>query len=240
MLQVLARPEINSLQDLNGKKISVVPKGSIVPTVLKTLGVEIEEVNLTLPDSIQQMRTGTIQATACFCSVPIPAYAAVSSDLGFKLLELPYIPALEESYLPASLSGEIYPSLIAKGSKVQTIGSNVLLITYNWTPGTERYKRIEKFVDGLFANFDKLRRPPRHPAWRDVNISASIRGWQRFSAAQRWLDRQAAELAAKAPTGSIDPDYARAQAAKAAPHDRSEQERLFKEFLEWSRRQPKR
>ena len=109
MLQVLARPEPSSLKDLNGKKVNVFPKGSVIPIVLKTLGVEIEEVNLSIPDGIQQMRTGEVHATACFCSVPIPAYAAVSSDLGFKLLELPYTAALEESFLPASLSSETYP-----------------------------------------------------------------------------------------------------------------------------------
>ena len=240
MLQVLARPEPSSLKDLNGKKINVFPKGSVIPILLKTLGVEIEEVNLSIPDGIQQMRTGEVHATACFCSVPIPAYAAVSSDLGFKLLEVPYTAALEESFLPASLSSETYPTLIARGSRVQTLGTHLLLVTYNWAPGTDRYRKVEKFVDAFFSQLDKLRQPPRHPAWRDVNIAATVPGWQRFAAAQRWLDRQAAEAAAKAPPSGIDPALARAQAANAAPYDRAEQERLFKEFLEWSRRQPKR
>jgi len=153
MLQVLARPEINSLKDLNGKKMNVLPKGSVVPIVLKALGVEIEEVNLTIPDGIQQMRTGEVYATACVCSVPIPAYAAVSSDLGFKLLEVPYIAAFEASFLPASLSSETYPNLIAKGSRVQTLGTHLLLVAYNWAPGTDRYKKLEKFVEGFFSSF---------------------------------------------------------------------------------------
>ena len=223
MLQVLARPESSSLKDLNGKKMNVFPKGSVIPIVLKALGVEIEEVNLSIPDGIQQMRTGEVHATACFCSVPIPAYAAVSSDLGFKLLEVPYTAALEESFLPASLSSETYPTLIARGSRVQTIGTHLLLVTYNWAPGTDRYRKVEKFVDAFFSQLDKLRQPPRHPAWRDVNIAATVPGWQRFAAAQRWLDRQAAEAAAKAPPSGIDPALARAQAANAAPHDRGEQ-----------------
>jgi uncharacterized protein len=242
MLQLLARPGINSLKDLHGKKVNILPKGSIVPIVLKRAGVEIEEVNLSLVDAIDKMRTGEIYATACVCSVPIPAYLSVSSDLGFKLLEVPYIEALEESYLPASLSSETYPNLIAKGSKVETVGSNLVLFTYNWTPGTERYRKIERFVNAFFSNFDKLRQPPRHPAWRDVNFSATIRGWQRFPAAQKWLDRQAAEAAAKAKAapGDIDVTHARALAAKEAPHDAAEQERLLKEFLDWSRKRPKR
>jgi TRAP-type uncharacterized transport system substrate-binding protein len=237
MLQLLARPEINSLKELHGKKVNILPKGSIIPSILKALGVEIVELNLTIPDGIEQMRAGNISANACVCSVPIPAYRNVSSELRFKLLEIPYVEALEESYLPASLPSETYPNLIEKGSKVQTVGSHLLLVTYNWAPGTDRYRKLEKFVDAFFSKFDKLRQPPRHPSWREVNVSASIRGWQRFAAAQHWLDRKAAE--AKGAPASIDPALARAHAARAAGGDVAEQERLFKEFMEWSRKRPR-
>jgi hypothetical protein len=55
--------------------------------------------------------------------------------------------------------------------------------------------------------------------------------------AKQWLDRQAAE----APARGLEVAKVRAQAAKeATPHDTSDQERLFKEFLEWSRQRPKR
>ena len=238
MLQVLALAEISSLKDLHGKKVNILPKGSVVPRILKALGVEIDEVNLTIPDGIEQMRSGKIYATACVCSVPIPAYRSLSSDLGFKLLEVPYIDAIEESYLPASLSSETYPNLIAKGSKVQTVGSQLVLITYNWALGTDRHKRIGKFAHGFLTKFDKLKEPPRHPSWREVNVAANLRGWQRFSTAQQWINRQKAEAAAKekAPSSGIDIKQAHEQAAKAAPHDAAEQERLFQEFLEWRKR----
>jgi hypothetical protein len=123
---------------------------------------------------------------------------------------------------------------------VQTIGTSTVLITYNWAPGTERYRKIEKFVNAFFANLDRLRKPPHHPTWKEINIGATIRGWPRFAAAQQWLDRQAAEAAAKAPPPGSDLKQARAQEAQAAPRDTTEQERLFKEFLEWSNSRPRR
>jgi TRAP-type uncharacterized transport system substrate-binding protein len=238
MLQVLGRPEVNSLEDLSGKKVNVYPKGSVASSVFKTLGLQIEEVNLAIPDSVQQMRAGQIYASACVCSVPVPAFAGVGPETGFKVLEVPYAAALEESFLPASLSGETYPNQIAKGAKVQTIGTQLLLVSYNWAPGTDRYRKIEKFTDAFFTKFDRMRQPPRHPSWREVNLSASIRGWQRFPAAQQWLDRQLAE--ARRTSAGVDPALARAQAARAAGGNAAEQERLFKEFMEWSRRQPRR
>jgi hypothetical protein len=182
------------------------------------------------------MRTGQVYASACVCSVPIPLFSAVSADTGFKVLEIPYVDALEESFLPASLSSDNYPNQIAKDSKVRTIGTQLLLVTYNWPPGTDRYRRIDKFVDAFFSKFDNIRKPPRHPSWRNVNLSASIRGWQRFPGAKQWLDRQATQASA---ASNIDIAKARAQAVKAAPNDKAEQERLFKEFLEWSRQRPK-
>jgi TRAP-type uncharacterized transport system substrate-binding protein len=237
MLQVLGRPEVGSLQDLNGKKVSIYPKGSIASNVFKTLGIQVDEVNLAITDSVQQMRTGQVSASVCICSVPIPAFAAVSSDMGFKVLEVPYVAALEQSFLPASLSSEHYPNQIERDSKVRTIGTQLLLVTYNWTPGTDRYRKVEKFVEAFFSNFDKMRQPPRHPSWRQVNLSASVRGWQRFPAAKQWLDRQAAEPAAQA--RAPDAAKARAEPAKGAFRDSGGQERLFREFLEWSRQQPR-
>jgi TRAP-type uncharacterized transport system substrate-binding protein len=237
MLQVLARPEVGSVQDLNGKKVNVYPKGSIAANVFKLLKIQIEEVNLGLQDSVQQMRAGQIYASACICSVPIPLFASVGADTGFRVLEIPYVDALEESFLPASLTSDHYPNQVQKGSKVQTIGTQLLLVTYNWPPGTDRYRKVDKFVDAFFSKFDNIRKPPRHPSWRDVNLSASIRGWQRFPSAKQWLDRQATESVAAA--SGIDVARAKAQAAKVAPYNAAEQERLFKEFLEWSRQRPK-
>ena len=73
MLQVLGRPEVESLRDLNGKKVNIYPKGSIASNVFKTLGIHVDEVNLAITDSVQQMRTGEVYASACVCSVSAPA-----------------------------------------------------------------------------------------------------------------------------------------------------------------------
>jgi TRAP-type uncharacterized transport system substrate-binding protein len=239
MLQVLARHDIGSLKDLDGKQVNVIPKGSVVPAIFKTLGVTIEEVNLSFSDAVERIRAGKLAASACFCSLPIPAYKTASAELGFKLLEVPYTDAMEESYLPASLTADVYPNLIGAGGKVQTIGSNVVLISYNWAPNTDRYRRIEAFAHAFFSNFDKLREPSRHPTWRSVNPAATIRGWQRFPGAQKWLDRLAAE-SKELGKGAAGGDAAAKAKAANAISDPAEQERLFKEFLEWSRAKGKR
>ncbi len=118
IFHVLARPEYKSLQDLNGKKVNVLPKGaataSFGPKLLKAFGVEIAPVHATHGDAIQLMRAGEIDAALCICPIPVPAFAAVKEP-GFKILEVPYVAALEQSYLPASVSSAHYPNLDCSG-----------------------------------------------------------------------------------------------------------------------------
>ena len=243
---VLARSGIDSIGDLKGKRVAFNTRGSgtqrFGPAVFKQLGIDVKEAHMLQGDALEAMRKGDIEATVCSCALPVPAYPAVNPEWGFKLLEVPYVPALEQDYVPATLTSANYPNLIATDGRVQTIATSFVLVTFNWGRGTERYRKIETFVNALFANVDKLMQPPRHPAWKQFNIAASIKGWQRFPAAQEWLDRQAAEAAlkAKADASGVDVTHARAQAAKAAPDGAAEQERLFKEFIEWSRSRPRR
>jgi len=238
-LHILVRPGIERIEDLKGKKVSFNSKGSgtarFTPLVFKALGIDVSETTMAQGDAIEAMRNGELDATACSCPMPLPAYPNVKPEWGFKFLDVPYIPAFEQDYVPASIGNENYPNLVAKEHKVQTIATSTILIAFNHARGTDHYRRIEKFVDAFFSKANELRKPPRHPAWRDVNMAGTIRGWQRFAAAQEWLDRNAAKLAA-VPT-AIDSTLARAQAARAAPRDPAEQERLFQEFLKWSQKQ---
>jgi TRAP-type uncharacterized transport system substrate-binding protein len=238
-LHILARPGIERIEDLKGKKVSFNSKGSgtarFTPLVFKALGIDVSETTMAQGDAIEAMRNGQLDATACSCPMPLPAYPNVKPEWGFKFLDVPYVGAFEQDYVPASIGNENYPNLVAKDHKVQTIATSTILISFNWSRGTDHYRRIEKFVDAFFNKAGELRKPPRHPAWRDVNMAATIRGWQRFAAAQEWLDRNAAKPAPV--PANVDATLARAQAARAAPRDPAEQERLFQEFLQWSQRQ---
>lgn len=241
-LHILARPGINSLEDLRGKKVSFNSKGSgtarFTPQVFKALGIDVEQTTMAQDDAIQAMRNGELDATACSCPMPLPAFPNVKPEWGFKFLDVPYAPAFEQDYVPASITNENYPNLVPKEKKVETIATSTILIVFNWPRGTDHYRRTEKFIDAFFRKIDELRKPPRHPAWRNVNVTATIRGWQQFPAAQEWIDRNAKNAAVPniAPTG-IDPTLARAQAARVMPGNPAEQERLFQEFLKWSRQQ---
>lgn len=234
-MQILVRPGINTMQDLKGKKVSFNSKGSgtaqFAPVVFKTLGVEVEELFMPQGDAIEKMRNGEIEATVCTCPVPIPTFPNVKPEWGFKLLPVPYAQALEDNYYPARIASDEYPNLIPKDASVETIATSSVLISFNWQQGSIRYNRIAKFVDAMFSKFDDFRKPARHPLWHSVNLAGTVRGWQRFPAAQEWLDK-----VNRGNTASLRTNFTRFLGEKQAPErDAASQEKLFQNFLEWTR-----
>jgi hypothetical protein len=109
-----------------------------------------------------------------------------------------------------------------------------VLAVFNWPVNSERYRRVAKFTEAFFKNFDKFLEKPRHPKWREVNLAASLSGWERFGAAQDILDRT---KTAAAPSGQLKKDFDRFltssgsdTATNLTPERRNE---LFRDFMQW-------
>lgn len=242
--QLLAVGSVQSIEDLRGKKVSFNAKGSataqFAPQVFSALGIEVEAQFFGQPDSIQKMRTGEIQATVCLCPKPVPAYSAVRAEDGFHFVEVPYTKAMEEDYLPATLRNPDYPNLVKEREKIETVAGSTVLVTFNWPRGSSRYARTMKFVDAFFSKFGELQKPPRHPLWKSVNISATLPGWQRFAGADEWLARTKALQSAAVEAGFAEfLKRKTAQGTQVDVQDPEERERLFREFLEYWQTQRK-
>lgn len=236
-LHVYARPEIKSLQDLAGKKVNFNTVGSAANytggIVFDRLGIKAERVFLNNAIALEEMKKGEIAAIVHVVGKPNSLFTAIKPEPGYKFLPLEFSDKFEDYYVPAELTNADYPSLIPKGETVQTISVTALLAVFNWNPNVngDRYRRCVRFIEYLFERFEKLRQPPYQPKWKEMNIAGTIPGWTRFPPAQELIDKVTA-----ASTGSVvDPALARTQAARAAPLDPAEQDRLFRQFLEWSR-----
>ena len=92
-------------------------------------------------------------------------------------------------------------TLIPAGQSVDTIAVPAVLAVFNWPKNTDRYRRVERFVENLFTRWEKFRQPPRHPKWRDVNLAATVPGWTRWAFADEMLTRVRAKETAEAPSG---------------------------------------
>ena len=242
-MHVLAGPGIESVKELNGKKVNFSDVGSgtqfSTRLIFELLGIKATEINVGQADGYQMVKSGEIAATVLIAGKPTGSFGKFKLEPGMKLLPVPYTEILEQDYFPAKLTSDDYPALIPKGSSIDTVAIASVLAAYNWPRDTDRYRRVATFIDAFFAKFPEFQKPARHAKWREANINSALRGWKRFPAAEEWLARNASRQASTSNT-AIDPGIVRSQAAKAAPNDPAAQERLFQEFMEWAKSQGKR
>jgi TRAP transporter TAXI family solute receptor len=247
-MHILVGQDINSVDDLRGKKVNFSDIGSGTQLssrlIFEDLKIAVEEVNVGQADAFEAIQRGEMAATILIAGKPSGAYAKLKAEgKSLKLLTIPYVPALREDYLPATLNHEDYPNLIPEGQTVDTIAIGAVLAVFNWAPDSERYRRVAKFTKALFENFDKFLEKPRHPKWKEVNLAANLPGWQRFGAAQEMLDKT--KLGSAAADEKLKNDFNKFLTAASpanAPGGLSDERReeLFRKFLEWQGSQPAR
>ena len=248
-MHVLARADVDDVRALDGKTVNVGAQGSgaeiTARGVFEALGITVQEVHIDEADALAKLQAGAIDATVVIAGKPAPILAHIEPSSGLKLLGLPYLKGLEDDYYPAALTHDDYPQLIADGARIDTVAVCAVLVSFNWAANNPRNAKIDRFVDRFFSNFDAFLQPPRHPKWRQVNFAATLEGWQRSAAAQAWIERAKATMAANAGAdGGADDDararfdtfLAQADTGPAAASD-DERAKLFRAFLEWSRTQ---
>jgi hypothetical protein len=183
------------------------------------------------------MKTGEIAGIVNNGAKPLDLLTKFKNEGDFKFLPIP-IDRFDEYYIPAVLTSQDYPGFIKPGEKVETLGVQTVLAVYNWPRESDRYRRVSKFIERYFELFENLHKPPYHPKWKNVNLAANVPGWTRYAVADEQLKQAAA--AKGTPTAAGAPAPGRQQAARSGATDAAEQERLFQQFLEWSKKQGKR
>jgi TRAP-type uncharacterized transport system substrate-binding protein len=238
-LHILVRSAGNDIKELTGKYVNFGVPGSGAEItgrlIFTALGVDPQEVNLSDTDAIEKLKSGEIDATILVTGKPAPALANLKETTGLKLLPVTYAKTLEDEYYPATLTHEDYPLLVPEGGRVDTLSVCAVLVSFNWPSDSIRYKKIAKFVDQFFANFDSFLAAPRHPKWREVNFAATLEGWQRSTLAQRWIDRAQPKAMDSASRSNFDAFLAQASSTRGAPISDAERADLFRAFIEWNR-----
>ena len=193
-LHIFVRPEIQSLNDLVGKKVNFNTQGTAAaysgPLIFSRLGLEVEKTFIPHQVALEQMRKGEMAAVVFITSKPVDAFVRGRWEPGFKFLPVPYESKFEDYYLPAALDATDYPNLIKQGERVTTIAVPTALVAFNWPVKSNRFERVARFVDYLFSRIEKLQGPGFDAKWKSINLGARVPGLARFPAAQAWLDRQ--------------------------------------------------
>ena len=150
-LHIFVRPEIESLQDLAGKKVNFNTQGTAAaysgPLIFSRLGINAENTFIPHQVALEQMRKGEMAAVVFITSKPVDAFVKGRWEPGFKFLPVKYESKFEDYYLPAVLEAAEYPGLIKQGERVSTIAVPTALVAFNWPAKSNRYQRVARFVD---------------------------------------------------------------------------------------------
>jgi TRAP transporter TAXI family solute receptor len=174
---------INSVSDLNGKRVSVGPAGGTPgtywPQFMTALGVNATVSNAGAADAAGQLSDGLIDAFAFAAGVPISAFAQLAAEqdvvmFGFSEAELPKIleafPAMAPLTIPAgTYAGHDYdqPTValwnfaIAHQDMPETLAYEITRLVLE---NPDRMKQIHAAAsETLLENWDKNTFMPYHP-----------------------------------------------------------------------------
>jgi TRAP-type uncharacterized transport system substrate-binding protein len=240
-LHILAKADVGSLEDLRGKKVNFGPAGSgssLTGTIVfQRLGVQVEQILIDQQSALQKLQSGEVAALVRVVGKPVDFFNRIPRNSGLHLIPIPFTSAFADYYTVGELEAKDYPSLIPEGVKIDTIAVPAVLSVFNWPRASDRYRRIERFAERLFSQWDQFLAPPRHPKWRDVNLSATVPGWTRHAIAEQMLGRFYGPAAASQEDISRDFQAFLDRIGTGAPQSQTDREALFREFLQWRAQQ---
>jgi uncharacterized protein len=230
-LQVLAGPDVQSIGDLKGKKINFGLRdgGTYVTTsaVFKAIGVDPTVTTYPQSLALDKLRRGEISALAYVATKPSRLFLDIRPDESLHFV--PITNDLAPSYTATTITSDDYPELVSKDAPVKTVAVGTVLLAYNWPQKSERYQRVNHFVQAFFTHLRDIK--ARRPRWQPFDVTASVSGWTRFPAAEQWVRK--VELA---PDGVVSRSAAlgvtggEASTPPPMPLDAHQRDRLFQEF----------
>jgi TRAP-type uncharacterized transport system substrate-binding protein len=240
-LHILAKTDIRSVEDLRGKRVNFGPAGSgssLTGTIVfQRLGVQVEQILIDQQSALRKLHSGEVAALVRVVGKPVDFFSRIPPNSDLHLLSIPFTSTFADYYTVGQFEGKDYPSLITEGEKVDTIAVPAVLSVFNWPRGSDRYRRVERFAERLFSQWDQFLMPPRHPKWRDVNLGATVPGWTRHVVAEQMLGRFYGPAAASQEDISRDFQAFLDRIGTGVPQSQSDREALFREFLQWRAQQ---
>jgi TRAP-type uncharacterized transport system substrate-binding protein len=244
-MHLITRNEITSIEQLRGKKVQFAnPGGSSTITgviAFQRLGIEVEQVSGDITGGWDQLRKGEFDGIVRVVQKPVGYISAIPANSGLHIIPIPYSKKFVDLYALSEFTSADYPNLVPPGEHVDTIAVPSVLAVYNWPKNSDRYRRVERFTQRLFTNFDKLQKPPYHPKWKDVNLAASIPGWTRFSVAETELQQLTRARNVANETADLEQEFrifvGNLTQREGKARSREDLQALFKEFLQWRDRQ---
>ncbi len=242
-VHILAGKGVARIAELGGKKVNfdVSNSGTAMTAslIFERLKTPIEPVYNDQALALDKLRRGEIAALVYVAGKPAPLFRDVRAEEGLHLLALPLDPALLETYLPSQISHADYPTLVPEGDTVDTVAVGAVMAVYNWAPGSDRYRKVARFVDAFFEQFPALLEPSRHPKWKEVNLAAQVPDWTRFGPAENWLRRSMVATGGSSPLQRDFMAFLDQSGRAGSSGSAADREALFQEFVRWQQSRPR-
>jgi len=236
-VHVVASRGITTLAQLEGKRINI---GRATDDRFVTANVILNDagLNYTADDSdpataIAMLKAGKLDAVFLVEPSPSPYLAQAA---GLSVVQVPLTEKLKAIYSPALLTSSEYPELLAVQGPTETVSVSSVLAVFKWRKGTERYDTLVRFAQALYSQIDLLRMPSRHAGWAEVNLAASVPGWQRYIAAEEWLAGKLPKpKAVEEESLASEADFKAFLAESGLPPNTPEggEDALFERFVKW-------
>jgi len=189
---LITRSDIDDIDDLIDQPVNlgVEDSGSefTASFLFDRLDIPIEPTHFEPRKALDLLKNGELAAVVLVAGKPAPLLQEIGLTDGLRFLEVP--PLEGEAYRPATISASDYPGMLDAGEAVETFSVRTALITYNWRTDNPRYVTLSAFIAAFFERLSNLQDGSAglHPKWNDINPFAELAGWQRFAAAQDWLN----------------------------------------------------
>ncbi|HET6520920.1 MAG TPA: TAXI family TRAP transporter solute-binding subunit, partial [Geminicoccaceae bacterium] len=197
-VHALAREGIDSLADLNGKRLVLGPEnsGTFLTATYLLAAANVwpgEELFLSPEESVQAMREGRADAMFYVAGQPAKLFAEeVTAEDGFHLLPITD-PGVLDFYPASTIPAGAYPW---QPQEVPTVAIKAVLMTYDWTPANAYMRNacanVGKLARIINDNVDWLRQEGNgHPKWRQVELDFKLVNWDRSPCVERALSETA-------------------------------------------------
>jgi TRAP-type uncharacterized transport system substrate-binding protein len=240
-VHILGGPDIKTIEDLRGKKVSFGPPGNSAaltgPIIFQRLNIPIQQLLIDHTAGLEQLKKGEISAVVRVVGKPVDYFTKIPPNSGLHFIPVRGANVFDDLYTFGELTGEDYPTLVGKGESVDTVAVPTVLAVFNWPRNSDRWQRLQKFTNTLFTKFDRFQQPPFHPKWREVNLAAEVPGWTRSPLAEAALKSIAPAAQVGAEQKNFDA-FVASQGGKAL--SQADREKLFRDFMSWRSQQTNR
>ncbi|MFK5978059.1 MAG: TAXI family TRAP transporter solute-binding subunit [Rhizobiaceae bacterium] len=183
-VHILAKREIATLADLNGRKVAVGNKGSgtyltssLIMDIMQLRNVT--RIATPAKDGLAKLMNGEIDALIYIAGAPTKLFSDPNIDGSrFHLLSINE-PLLQASYVAANIKAGTYPF---QPEEVDVIAVKAVMMTYEYRIQKNRYqkescKAVSDLSNLMLTNLDRLK-AEGHPKWKNVDLAAIPPGWQ--------------------------------------------------------------